>query len=97
MTPGSSPPSSGASMSSPASATARSGEALFGPTDDRLTARRQAARVARLLGRLRAHGYVAKIPHTRRWRVTLLGRAAMSAVLDVRDNAFPASFTKAAA
>lgn len=72
-------------------------EALFGPTDDRLTARRQAARVTRLFNRLHAHGYVAKIPHTHRWRVTDLGRAAMSAVLDVRDNAFPAAFAKAAA
>jgi len=61
---------------------------LLGPTDDRLTAR---------VTRLRAHGYVAKIPRTRRWRVTLLGRATMSAVLDVRDNAFPAAFAKAAA
>ncbi|TMB93789.1 MAG: hypothetical protein E6J42_12380 [Chloroflexi bacterium] len=72
-------------------------EALFGPTDDRLTARRQAACVTRLFNRLHAHGYVAKIPHTHRWRVTDLGRAAMSAVLDVRDHAFPAAFAKAAA
>jgi hypothetical protein len=72
-------------------------EALFGPTDDPLTARRQAARVTRLFNRLHAHGYIAKIPHTYRWRVTRLGRAAMSAALDVRENAFPAAFAKAAA
>jgi hypothetical protein len=72
-------------------------EALFGPTDDRLTARRQAARVTRLFNRLHAHGYIAKIPHTHRWRVTTLGRATMAAVIDVRENAFPASFVKAAA
>lgn len=72
-------------------------EALFGPTDDRLIARRQATRVTRLFNRLHAHGYVAKIPHTHRWHVTNLGRAAMSAVLDVRDNAFPAAFARAAA
>ena len=72
-------------------------EALFGSTDDRLTARRHAARVTRRFNRLHAHRYIAKIPHTHRWRVTDLGRAAMSAVIDVRDNAFPAAFTKAAA
>lgn len=72
-------------------------EALFGSTDERIIARRQAARVTRLFNRLHAHGYIAKIPHTHRWRVTDLGRAAMSAVIDVRDNAFPAAFTRAAA
>ncbi|MGH7164422.1 MAG: hypothetical protein ACREIS_02725, partial [Nitrospiraceae bacterium] len=48
-------------------------EALFGATADRTLARRQAAHVTRLFGRLHAHGYIAKVPHTRRWRVTLLG------------------------
>jgi hypothetical protein len=72
-------------------------EALFGVTEDRLTARRQAARVTRLFNRLHAHGYIAKIPHTHRWHVTRIGRVTMAAVLDVRDNAFPAAFAKAAA
>lgn len=72
-------------------------EALFGSTNDRPTARRQAARVTRLFNRLHAHGYIAKIPRTHRWRVTELGRATMSAALDVRENAFPAAFAKAAA
>jgi hypothetical protein len=72
-------------------------EALFGATDDPVLARRHAARVTRLFNRLHAHGYIAKIPRTRRWRVTDLGRAAMSAVIDVRENAFPTAFSKAAA
>jgi hypothetical protein len=72
-------------------------EALFGVTDDPVLARRHAARVTRLFNRLHAHGYIAKIPRTRRWRVTDLGRAAMSAVIDVRENAFPTAFSKAAA
>ena len=71
--------------------------ALFGSTDDPGVAKRHAARVTRLLNRLHAHGYVAKIPRTHRWRVTDLGRAAMSAVIDVRENAFPAAFAKIAA
>ena len=72
-------------------------EKLFGKTNDRLTARRQAARVTRLFNRLHAHGYIAKIPRTHRWRVTDLGRAAMSAAIDIRENAFPIAFAKAAA
>ena len=72
-------------------------EALFGATSDRDLARRQAARVTRLFNRLHAHGYIAKIPRTRRWRVTDRGRAAMAAVIDVRDNAFPVAYAKAAA
>lgn len=72
-------------------------EALFGVTNDRALARRQSARVTRLLNRLHAHGYVAKIPRTRRWRVTPLGRAAMSATIEVRETHFPAAFFKAAA
>jgi hypothetical protein len=72
-------------------------EALFGTTDDPTTRRRHSARVTRLFNRLHAHGYIAKIPRTHRWRVTDLGRAAMSATIDVRDNAFPIAFRKAAA
>jgi hypothetical protein len=72
-------------------------EALFGVTDDPAVAKRHAARVTRLLNRLHSHGYVAKIPRTHRWRVTNLGRATMSAVIDVRENAFPTAFAKVAA
>jgi hypothetical protein len=72
-------------------------EALFGLTNDPAQARRQSAHVTRLLGRLHAHRYVAKIPRTRRWRVTPLGRAAMSATIEVRETHFPAAFSKAVA
>jgi len=72
-------------------------EALFGATDDEAVAKRHAVRVTRLLNRLHAHGYVAKVPRTHRWRVTDIGRAVMSAVIDVRENAFPAALAKAAA
>ncbi len=72
-------------------------EALFGAADDPVLARRHAARVTRLFNRLHAHGYIAKIPRTRRWRVTDLGRAAMSAVIEVRESCVPTAFSKAAA
>jgi hypothetical protein len=72
-------------------------EALFGATADLALIRRQSARVTRLFHRLHAHGYIAKVPRTRRWRVTTFGRASMSAAIEVRETAFPAAFAKAAA
>ncbi len=47
--------------------------------------------------RFHAHGLIAKIPHSRRWRVTKHGRIAMSAAVQLRDVQFPISHLKAAA
>lgn len=44
-------------------------------------ARRQAARVSRLLKRLHVHGLLGKIQRSRRWRVTRKGHAMMTTVL----------------
>ena len=41
--------------------------------------RRQSAKVTRIFNRCHAHGLIAKIPHSRRWRLTRHGRIAMSA------------------
>ena len=72
-------------------------EALFGvDPNDRAEAKRRSARVTRLLNRLHAHGFIAKVPRTHRWHVTDRGRAVMSAVIDIRENAFPAALSKAA-
>jgi hypothetical protein len=46
--------------------------------------RRRAGRVTRLLRLLRAHGLIQKLPASRCYRVTLLGRRVMSAALTVR-------------
>jgi hypothetical protein len=43
--------------------------------------RRRSAQVSRLVKRLHIHGFVAKIPRSRRWRVTQLGHAVMSAAV----------------
>ena len=51
--------------------------------------RRQSGRVGRLLQLLRAHGLIAKLPHTRRYRVTDAGFALMSAAIHLRHKAFP--------
>ncbi len=47
---------------------------LFGDSNDRKKRQRQSAAVGRLLKRLHVRGLIAKVPHTRRWRVTNKGR-----------------------
>jgi hypothetical protein len=42
-----------------------------------------------LLHLLRAHGLIATIPHTHRYRVTTKGEAVMSAALYARYKVFP--------
>ena len=68
---------------------------LFGPS--RRADPRQSARVSRLLKRLYVRGLIAKIPRSRRWRVTVLGYAVMSAAVRVREEHFPEAFMKQAA
>jgi len=43
------------------------------------------------------HGLIAKIPHTRRWRVTAYGRHVMGTSLYLRDQHFPNAYAKIAA
>jgi hypothetical protein len=52
--------------------------------------------VTRLLRRLHVHGLVAKIPHSRRWRVSLARRRAMTTAIELRAVAFPSLFAAAA-
>ena len=63
---------------------------LKGITDPR----RQSAEVTRIFNRCHAHGLIAKIPHSRRWRLTRHGRIAMSASIQLRDVQFPISHMK---
>lgn len=51
-------------------------------------ANRQSAKVTRTLRRLRAHGLIAKIPRTRRWRVTSYGRHLMATAIYLREHHF---------
>jgi hypothetical protein len=48
---------------------------------NRLVARRQAGRIGRLLKRLHVRKLLAKVPHTRRWRVTRAGQQFLSIAL----------------
>jgi hypothetical protein len=55
---------------------------LCGPSPrDPAQLRRQRHRVTRWLQRLHAHGLIAKIPRTRRWRTTAKGNSLMSTLL----------------
>ena len=54
---------------------------LFGATKERKKRRRQSAAVGRMLKRLHVRGLIAKVPHTRRWRVTDKGRRILGDTL----------------
>jgi len=45
---------------------------------------------------LRAHGLVAKIPRTRRYRVTAQGELLMSAAIKVKEIEFPKKISEVA-
>ena len=59
------------------------------PTRDPIQCRRQSGQRCRLLQLLRAHGLIAKLPHTRRYHVTNRGFAFMSAAVHLRYKGFP--------
>jgi hypothetical protein len=56
--------------------------------------KKQSAKVSRILSRFHAHKLIAKIPRTRRWRVTDRGKQIMAASLCLRNVAFPDLFRK---
>jgi hypothetical protein len=73
-------------------------QALSLPTPrDPDEARRQSARLTRKLHLLHAHGLIAKIPRSRRWRVTAKGAAVMGAAIHYRERALPEEIMKLAA
>ena len=65
-------------------------------TNDPAERRRRSARVTRLIQLLRAHGLVAKIPRTRRYRVTAKGELLMSTAIYVRHKYLPQELHAAA-
>ena len=56
--------------------------------------RRRSAKVTTYLQPLHAHGLIAKIPHSRRWRLTRQGRIAMTAAIQLRDVQFAITYVK---
>lgn len=69
--------------------------ALYGDSADELCRRRQAAAVTRLLGILRAHGLIKKIPRTHRYLMTAEGTSVIPALL-AANNATLQQLTSAA-
>jgi hypothetical protein len=59
--------------------------------------KRESAKVSRTFRRFHAHGLIAKVPRTRRWRVTLYGRRVMGTSLYLRDHQFPEAYSRIAA
>jgi hypothetical protein len=51
--------------------------------------RRRSAKVTRIFQRLHAHGLIAKIPHSRKWRTTRFGRRVMAAAILVKNRTYP--------
>ncbi len=65
-------------------------QVLFGPRpDDPGERRRQCGQVSRRISLLRAHGFVAKFPRSRRYRVTERGQRFMSTAIHLRTELFP--------
>lgn len=64
---------------------------LHGETAASTVAKRQAAAVGRKLAILRAHGLIARIQRSHRWRLTEKGARLIAALLKVHDEAFPAA------
>jgi hypothetical protein len=58
-------------------------EGLWGQHPSADQRRRQARKVTRLLKRLHLRGLLAKIPHTRRWRVTARGQQVLGALVQL--------------
>jgi hypothetical protein len=51
--------------------------------------KKASAKVGRCFRRLHAHGLIAKIPRTRRWRVTDYGRKVIGTTMYLREHHFP--------
>jgi len=59
-------------------------------------AKRESAKVSRVLHCLHAHRLIAKYPHSRRWRTTRLGRRLMATAIQLREVNFPQLLADAA-
>ena len=58
---------------------------------------KQSAKVSRTFRRFHAHGLLAKVPRTRRWRVTAYGRQVIGTSLYLREHDFPNAYATVAA
>lgn len=70
-------------------------ERLYGVRGKPADQRRQSQRVGRLLKLLHVHGLIARIPRSRRWRITETGRAVMSTILIHHHEKYPDTHAQA--
>ena len=59
------------------------------------TAAQRSARVSRLLHRLHVYGLVAKVPRSRRWRLTKKGLRVATSAIRLREQTFPTLYASA--
>jgi hypothetical protein len=59
--------------------------------------KKASSKVSRIFRRFHSHGLIAKLPRTRRWRVTLYGRRVMGIALYLREHDFARAYAKMAA
>jgi hypothetical protein len=59
--------------------------------------KKASSKVSRIFRRFHAHGLIAKLPGSRRWRVTLYGRRVMGTALYIREHDFIRVHAKIAA
>jgi hypothetical protein len=62
-----------------------------------LDPKKQSSKISRTFRRFHAHGLIAKVSRTRRWRVTLYGQRVMGTALYLRDADFPRMYSAPAA
>ena len=58
---------------------------------------KQSSKLSRILRKFHAHGLIAKISRTRRWKVTVYGNRVMATALYLRDSDFPRAYPSRAA
>ncbi len=56
---------------------------------------KQSAKISRLLKRFHIFGLIAKVPRTRRWRLTNKGWALLSAAISLKEQTFPLVYAQA--
>jgi hypothetical protein len=61
---------------------------LFANSKDPIFRRRQSSRVSRLLKLLHVHKLIAKMPRSRRWRVTSIGHAIMPMFIELHQRSY---------
>ena len=58
---------------------------------------RQSAKISRLLKRCHIYGLIAKVPRSRRWRLTKIGLVLLSAAIALKEQTFPGLLAQATA